>query len=644
MDTSEQFVFSTAVAEWLSHNVPSAAFDLSQDDAADLPQYAASDLPPGHDVDGVQSSNSGSSTATTFYDVYSDGPNLPNLPVEIFGMIVSQISRQDVRNLRVVSRQCEANASAYYFKDVVVPFRSQMLRSISPDRDGTLKNLSTSILSNGGRIFGEFGHLIRRFALSLELDEDTLEYPPHKPKQQVIRSYWGLYRWPHASYSRYQEVSGIENDADEFEHMRGALRCLSHVTELGLCSDVGLGFLSGPNLNARYNTIRHRVFQDQYDGKNKISLGSVVADWRRFHVSAPEYVDEVSVSPLDAVPLAHALIKDYISLESKIESLHFEWICGGELASGCHQRSQHILPAPFFASPEAMARPAMAKVGTDSELLRLPYVRNLSLKNCWVAPHVLLQSLRDYALCSLERVEFEGVSLSVMPWVTGDPPPPNLVDLGAGPTAANVIVNFSQWHSGLLLLQQPSWMSWTGLIEHFSPSAKVRDAIDRYKNATARARCAELRKDTLRQLTRIIPDARELFSEEALYELESLTFKSCGYVNLDHESFRIGSMIPSSELSLLSATLPALSEFTPFMQRCNKNLVGRIVNSEMLTDKIPFAKVFNFTMGWQGVYDSKIAEAAEADNCQRFGIGRFSGLLAKDVDVKLEKFAEWAPA
>ncbi|KAM3566610.1 hypothetical protein ARSEF4850_000465 [Beauveria asiatica] len=861
MDTSQQISFSTTIAEWLSNNVSGSALNLPQDVASNLPQDAASnlpqnaaldtaqyaasnrlqdassDLPPGEDLEAaeVQSPNSQSSTATTFYDVYSDGPNLPNLPLEIFGMIISQISRQDLRNLRVVCKHCEANASPYYFKDVVVPFRTQMLRSLSPDRDGKLQNLSNSMLSNGGRIFGEFGHIIRRFALSMELDEDTLEYPPEKPKQQVIRSYWGLYRWPYATYSRYQEVSGIENVADEFLQMKAALRCLSHVTELGLCSDVGLGFLSGPNIKARHNAIRHRVFQDPYGAKNKLSLEStpptvvtvgdtlpasgersreagrvlqnwkmstmeamlrdagfkeeelldalalllktegktsladmdlaeshtpsipkeriegehwdllpafqhirssfswsinkqppkrtdyalvpaalthaqkemllelewahramaqsfilsaidcsiegsfqhvttlniakipsshlhilsrhdlwssfpsltsvslgVVADWRRFHVSAPEMVDEVFVSPLDAVPLAHALIKDYISLEPKIESFHFEWICGGELASGCHQRSQHILPAPFFASPAAMARLAMANVGTDGALLRLPYVKNLSLKNCWVAPHVLLQSLRDYALCSLERVEFEGVSLSVMPWVTADPPPQNLVDLGASITAANVIMlNLSEWHSGLLSLKQPSWMSWAGLIEHFSPSAKIRDAIDRGKNATARASSAEKRKDTLRQLTRIIPDARELFKEEALYSLESLTFKSCGYVNLDHERFHLGSMISSSELSLLSATLPTLSEFTPFMQRCNKNLVARIVNFEILNDKLPFAKVFNFTMGWQGVYDSKIIDAAEADNCQRLGLGRFSGRLAKDVGVKPENSQSW---
>ncbi|KAM3504649.1 hypothetical protein MY10362_003427 [Beauveria mimosiformis] len=815
-----------------SHKAQYTASDLSQDAAYDRAQDAASNLPPGNDVEAAQvhSPNSQSSIATTFYNIYSDGPNLPNLPVEIFGIIISQISRQDLRNLRLVCKQWEANASPYYFKDVVVPFRTQMLRSLSPDRDGKLQNLSNSMLSNGGRIFGEFGHIIRRFALSMELDEDTLEYPPPKPKQQVIRSYWGLYRWPHATYSRYQEVSGIENVADEFLHMKAALRCLSHVTELGLCSDAGLGFLSGPNIKARYNAIRHRVFQDPYGAKNKISLGTtppsvvtvgdtlpasgerpreeagrvlqtwkmnmmeamlrdagfkkeevldaldlllktegktsladmdlaeshtpsipkeriegehwdllpafqpirsslpwsinkqplkrtdyalvpaaltraqkemllelewahramaqsfilsaidcsiegsfqhvmtlniakipsshlhilsrhdlwssfpsltsvslgVVADWRRFHVSAPEMIDEVSVSPLDAVPLAHALIKDYISLEPKIESFHFEWICGGELASGCHQRSQHILPAPFFASPAAMARPAMANVGTDSALLRLPYVKNLSLKNCWVAPHVLLQSLRDYALCSLERLEFEGVSLSVMPWVTADPPPQNLIDLGAGFTTANMMMNFSQWESGILSLKQPSWMSWAGLIEHFSPSAKIRDAIDRGKNATARASSAEKRQDTLQQLTHIIPDARELFKEEALYALESLTFKSCGYVNLDHERFHLGSMISSSEMSLLSATLPTVSEFTPFMQRCNKNLVARIVNFEMANDRFPFARVFNFTFGWHGVYDGKIINAAEADKCQAFGPGRFSGLLAKGVDVKPE--------
>ncbi|KAJ4145627.1 hypothetical protein LMH87_004473 [Akanthomyces muscarius] len=812
MNLSEYFRSFALAVGWLS--------DTEGDDDSGLPQGDVEES-EGQSP-GTEYSTETNSTETTFYDIASHGPSLSDLPVEMFGMVIARLSRQDVKHLRLVNRECEAKVSTHYFMEVVIPFRSQFFDSSATDGGRAIKNMSTTMLSKGGRVFGEFGHLIRRFALSLELDEGALEYPPLKPKQDVIRTFWGLYRWPHARYSRYQDVSNMENDADEFREMKKALRCLSHVTTLGLCSDVGLGFLSGPMVQARHNTIRHRVFQDPdwrrqkekrkitplpvitvgetlpasspvpratgataHDWKtgvlqamlqnaefkeeqmqaalnlllvsenlsavsdidfdeshepeppketepdelwdllpvfrpifhppasavNKrqkrvsdyalapsaltlpqkemllelewahramtqsfilstvdcsgegcfqhlttfnvakipsshlhilsrpdfwksfptlknLSLG-VVADWRRVYVPSPGCVDEMSVSPLHAVPLVHALIKDYISVESKIENFHFEWICGGELASGCHQRNQYILPAPFFASPEDMARPVMARVGADSDLLRLPYVKNLSLKNCWVAPHVLLQSLRDFALFSLERVEFEGVSLSVMPSTLEDPLPTSLFQLGGGSNS------FTFWHDRFPL-KQPSWLSWAGLIEHFSPSCKVRDALNR-GDATARERIADARLNTLDELARIIPDARELPDEEGSYKLDSITFKSCGYVSLDHENFRIDAMIPVSKLALLTDMLPTHSEFTPVMQHCKDTLVGRTVSFGMLNDSTPLRDVFCMSMGWEGVYDVKVIRAARADGCRIPGAGRFSGTLAKDdIGVKPE--------
>lgn len=813
MAFSQYFRYFAASVGWPPNVEPDDdAFGLTPDDVEELMAQS-----PGEEY----------STATPFYDVYSNGPNLYNLPVEMFGMIIEPLSRQDVKHLRLVCRQCEAKVSAHFFKELVIPFQSQFYNSSAPDSAEALKNISSTMLSNGGRVFDEFGHIVRRFALSLELDEEALEYPPPKPKQELIRAFWGLYRWPHALYSRYQDVSGMENDADELGQMKKALRRLSDVTALGLCSDIGLGFLSGPNVRARDMAIRCRVFLDpdwrQYKKKLKttplpvvfvgealsasgrrpsavvrvpqnwkaevliamlqnagfeeeqmqaalalllesecggalsdmnfdeshapeiptettqgeywdllppfqplrrllpasaikeapnptdyplvpsaltraqlemllelewvhramaqsyilstidcsgegcfrylttfniakipsshlhilsrhdfwksfpslrnVSLG-VVADWRRVYVSAPECIDEESVSPLDAVPLAHALIRDYISVEAKIESIHFEWICGGELASGCHQRNQHVLPAPLFASPANMARPAMAKVGTDGDLLRLPYVKHLSLKNCWVAPHVLLQFFRDCALCSLERVEFESVSLSVMPSTAERPLPMSLINLGPGPQGIRV-PPISVWDRRLPL-EQPSWMSWAGLIEHFSPSAKVRDVLGSGEDAAKNREVAAERQRLLGLLKRIIPDAAELSNEGTYYTLESLTFKSCGYVALDPVIFHIGSMIPVTELQLLLGTLPMVSEFTPLMQRCTETLMGRIVNFGMLNDKTPLRDVFKMSIGWRGVYDTKIMQAARADGCRRFGVGRFSGTVAKEIDPEAD--------
>lgn len=801
---------------WYANTGAPAPLDLGPDDV----QEPQSQSPVSEDSGAI------------FYEVHSNGPNLPVLPVEIFGMIMVHISRQDVKSLRLVSRQCEAKASTHYFRSVVVSFRSQLFDSLARGEKKILQTMSDSMLLTGGRVFDEFGPLIRRFALSLELDEEALEYPPPKPKQEIIHTFWGLYRWPYREYSRFESVSDLENDADELGEMKSALRCLRHVTSLGLCSDAGLGFLTGPDITARHNSIRHRVFLNhdcKFDGKRpgdtqfpmvtvgdalaagnmsraagrvpnwkretvkamlqnagfnegqmqeafnlllrtenitmladmhfdevhtpekmkvpgqseqeellapfqalgqrvgldsnevmpkiaepalmpsaltrsqkemllelewahramvqsyilsaidcsregmfrhlttfdiakipsshlhiisrhdfwtsfpalrNVSLG-VVVDWRRVYVSAPGCVDDAQVSLLDAVPLTHTLIKDYISVQPKIESFHFEWICGGELAAGCHQRNQHILPAPFFASAASMGQPFISRVGADPDLLRLPCVKHLSLKNCWVAPHVLLQTLRDYALCSLETVQFEGVSLSVMPSDPQNSFPLSLVNLALGHRTYSTNTMLQQaapsaYWDRTLTLEQPSWMSWTGLIEHFSPSVKVREVIDRRKTETGREKCAEMRRMRLDSLTHIIPDADRLPREGALYKLNSLTFKSCGYVHVSDARFRLSRMIPVTELALLVASFPMVSPFTPYMQRCKDDFMGRIIHFGMLNDRRPLLDVFGMKLGWDGVYDPKIGAAAVADGCRRFGVGRFSGTIAKGDYVEMK--------
>ncbi|KPM43543.1 hypothetical protein AK830_g3001 [Neonectria ditissima] len=517
------------------------------------------------------------------------------IPVEIFEIITSHLSRFEVRSLRLVCSEFEAKVSAQYFRNVVVPFKSELYSSLARDETGALKHSSSALFSNGMRIFQSFGPHILRFALSLELDEETLSYPPIKPSQEIVPTFWGLYRWPHGTYHRYTDLEGLEQTADETDAMKEALKYLVKVTNLGLCCDAGLGFLSGPDPIARNATIRHPVFATQnwrrsghdldqrqhsivtmsdihdlvkdlkkpvfenpisfkrtilqkmavdagyqgeqvnevvqmvldgegtslsaidfdermsraneYDSRRplppdanhitfdncaqadnypliptgltraqkemllelewahramiqsyviglidnaldgnftnlttltiakipsshvyifhrhelwqnlptltNVSLG-VIADWRRITKPAPSCILDVPISPVEAVAKVFQLLNSYIGAQPNIESLHFEWICGGEFAPGTFQRNHYVLPAPFFQQPDLM-------VATDSpvthseELLSLPFVKHLSLKNCWASPHVFLQTLRNMALSSLEKLELESVSLSGPP-------------------------------------------------------------------------------------------------------------------------------------------------------------------------------------------------------------------------------------
>ncbi len=768
------------------------------------------------------------------------------IPVEVFEIITSHLSRAEIKVLRLVCKEFEAKVSSQYFKNVVVPFRSELYSKLARDENGALVNPASRLFSNGARIFEDFGPHIRRFALSLELEEEALSFPPMKPAQEAVSAFWGVYRWPHENYHRYTDLEGLEQTADETEGMRAALRCLTKVSTLGLCCDAGLGFLCGPDQIARNNTIVHPVFQSYIGHRNRsartksapiLTLGEVneapkddkgrpyrpiercrlkvlermvgdagytesqideavdllldtegetlnsiafderlpsahfhqverpgtqlgsnstdtitsvtqvasaetksyslapasltrpqkemllelewahramiqsyvlgitdnatgghfdnvttlniakipsshtyilcrksfwsalpnlnsvalgvIADWRRVSKTATNSVEDVNVTPVAATSNVFHLLSKYIGTQKNVESLHFEWICGGEFAPSSYQRNQYVLPAPFVEFPEMMATAAGSRIGTDKRLLRLPHVKHLSLKNCWFAPHILIQELRDFALGSLETLELESVSLSGPPVLSamdaqaaqGFPPhlqgnqPANAAAV-ADPFAANqTILNMMDDTPGpntaaldpsiSAALVAPKWYSWVGIIDQFSPSTKVRLAMaaegdDAFPQAND--------SDTT-SIGSVLPDASRLRVEESYYKLRSLSFKSCGYVILDHPLFTMRNMLPATFLPhFANGGVQPRAELSPLMQQCKDRLLGRVVPFITPGEDTLLEDVFHMQMGWEGVYEPKIIEHAIADGVEHAGVGRFSGI----VESSQRQAQDWA--
>ncbi|KAJ4317544.1 hypothetical protein N0V84_007289 [Fusarium piperis] len=767
------------------------------------------------------------------------------LPVEIFEIITTHLTRFEVRSLRLVSREFEAKVSAQYFRNVVVPFKSELYSTLGHDRSGILNRTSSALLSNGMRIFESFGPHIWRFALSLELDEDALAYPPIKPSQEAIPAFWGLYRWPHTTYHRYSDLEGLEQTADETGAMKEALKCLSKVRNLGLCCDAGLGFLSGPDHIARNATTLHPVFATQnwrragsepdqrkrpiismgevtdlvkamkkpvfenpisfkqtvlqkmisdagyrgaqvneavrmiletedtslaaidfderasmlnnFEGRrpfipnrlladfeassdgtkyplipsslttaqkemllelewahramiqsyviglidnardgnfhnlttltiakipsshvyifnrhdlwqnlptlSNVSLG-VIADWRRVSKPAPGCVEDRSVSPVDAVEKVYQLLNTYIGAQQNIESLHFEWICGGEFAPGTHQRNHFILPAPFLPMTYLMAATDSPKTHGDS-ILSLPFVKHLSLKNCWSSPHVLLHTLRFMALSSLEKLELESVSLSGPP-TTQTQAPLLQAAVVPNPNAANLLHMFQQVHQlpahqavqgdqqqgaqqipapNLLgqpnpvipdpvpapteTLRQPEWLSWAGIIEHFSPSIKIRDILARHTASTGVIN-EDSWFDQLIHLNQYLPWANNLEFDEQAYSLKCLSFKSCGYVSVDTPFLNTRGILPQGAQGLAGNANPHNQDLTSLMQRCRDKMLGRISPYIPSRELFQLINAFGMDTGWENVYDSKMISDAVADGVETPGRGRFSGTIEAD--------------
>ncbi|RDW59988.1 hypothetical protein BP5796_11594 [Coleophoma crateriformis] len=177
------------------------------------------------------------------------------LPVEIFVIIASHLSRQSIQSMRLVCKEFEEKISEYLFRVVVVPFKPEIYGiTPEPNHGGMLHEndiLKGSIMlqDKGMRVFQGFGQHIKRFALSFEFDEDKLARPPVKSDQEAITSFWGIYRWPFKSYNRYSQLEGLEQTADETRTMAKALRFITNASELGLSVDGGLGWLAGPDIN-----------------------------------------------------------------------------------------------------------------------------------------------------------------------------------------------------------------------------------------------------------------------------------------------------------------------------------------------------------------------------------------------------------
>ncbi|KAG5947807.1 hypothetical protein E4U53_006377 [Claviceps sorghi] len=765
---------------------------------------------------------------------------MAHVPVEVFDIITSYLSRADVRNLRLVCRDFEAKTSGQYFRNVVVPFRSELYPSLRRDVDGPVEGTNPRLFSDGMRIFESFGPHVLRFALSLELDEDMLAHPPVKPAQEAVPTFWGIYRWPHQNYCRYADLADLEDTADETHGMKAALRCLTRVHNLGLSCDAGLGYLCGPDTRARRGICRQPVFStvnwrqqnrsslmtyepaltvanltsstmgqrqstqpplttfrkrvlermvteagyatsqiddaiqvlldtegvtlsdlqlearsaaspdddvtdpdhpDHPQVQEVLDLGTakdlathaltpasltqaqremllelewahramiqsfalaivnntfndclnnvttftiakipschvhifcrddlwqaisslknlslaVIADWRQVMVTSPGCVEDVKVSPTASVSKVFQLLNNYIGKYRNIESIHFEWICGGEFGAGSYQRNTFILPVPFYHRAELMALATVVKRGT-SKLLQLPYVKHLSLKNCWLPPHIFLQAVRQFALASLQKLELESVSLSGPPTRTPQAPLPQpivpsvnqesimtamaLFD-GEAPFSEDAYQAIADSDFNVLVqqqlaepiwastasnsqtnrdLDQPDLLSWAGLIDHFSPSVKVRDLVAKERRQPMDAGILALKAEAVQEY---IPHVNTLHEDEKRYHLKNLCFRSCGYVTVDARFLNTAAILPHGHerLSVLSN-----KELKSSMQNCKDKLLARI-SPFIRREEKAILKAFGMTFGWRPVYEQHVIDDARHEGVLRPGQDRFNGII-----------------
>ncbi len=188
------------------------------------------------------------------------------IPVEIFSLIISYLSRSAVQRMRLVNKEFEKKVAHDLFQTVVVPFSPEIYgiaeepingsrQTSSDERDVIVGKVAVMLQDKGMRIFEGFGEHIHRFGMSFEFDYQLLTKPPIKSDQEAITTFWGIYRWPFKKYNRYVQLEGLEETADETRTMTKALRFIGNSKELALSIDGGLGWLPGPDVNAKIHPV-----------------------------------------------------------------------------------------------------------------------------------------------------------------------------------------------------------------------------------------------------------------------------------------------------------------------------------------------------------------------------------------------------
>ena len=205
---------------------------------------------------------------------------MQRLPSELYASIISYLSRDDIKAMRLTCKEFEHHVSHALFENLVVPFNTeiygmlQATQNIKVDLKGKGKSKSNDSNSaglswqnandddiytgHGINVFKGFGPHIKKYGMSFEVSEESLANPPLKGTREAHQTYWGEYDWPYQEYQRFDEVAGLETAADETFKMKTAFAFLKEVKELALSIDSGLGYLHGPDTCLRTELFRKR--------------------------------------------------------------------------------------------------------------------------------------------------------------------------------------------------------------------------------------------------------------------------------------------------------------------------------------------------------------------------------------------------
>ncbi|KAI9048936.1 hypothetical protein LZ554_006786 [Drepanopeziza brunnea f. sp. 'monogermtubi'] len=356
--------------------------------------------------------------------------------------------------------------------------------------------------------------------------------------------------------------------------------------------------------------LRRKDFWDSIPQLKSFSL-AVIPDWREVKKEPTSWVQDTKVAPSNSVTAVFDIINQQISRRKNISALHFEWLCGGEYAPGMFSRNQNILAAPVVATAMHMVNRAQERA-----VLALPHIEHLSLKNCWLSPHILSKLLLPMRKQVLQSISFDSVSLTATLPRYAEPNP--ITEAAAVHVFQGALVpvmaplvppNATQENDQPDWLDPPRIGSWTEIIDKLSPGTTL----------------AELRysRDQDRDLISK-PEAREET------KLTKLAFKSCGYVRVPLD-FDQSVLEPAQPLPQASATLnQRYNELDPYMMKpLEAHTMATIINYVDPVESVVLENAWNMIVGWRTSPTSYSEQLVEAmlDGIPNAGDGRFDGCI-----------------
>lgn len=415
----------------------------------------------------------------------------------------------------------------------------------------------------------------------------------------------------------------------------------------------GIETLSIARLPSRHLAILRRAdFWASLSNLRKISL-AIIPDWRDIIKLPTSWVDDVRLPPSQAIWGIYQLLKDHIAPRESIKVVHFEWLCGGEEASGLFARNQLILAAPLV--PQAMDM--VDRTCLTIPILMLPHVEHLSLKNCWISPHVLGRFVHNLQRKALRSLAFHSVSLSA-PAPRNTQPGPAHIHHPQHHIINQANVNFQAQAIPLPNMAQPQ-ANQAGAAQILGAGFLMQQAFTQQQQAgalqhhgQAQGQPGSLNQATPLAFTWLDPPrvgswayvidqitpgetlaslryARDLGSEPPVSEptnLKEIIFNSCGYIRLLLDFDQTMLDPPNPAPAETHAVAKRRNEIEQYMMKPQEHTLGIIINYISDDEVKTLERAWNLRMGW-GKAGKTLAAHALADGIRAAGQGRFRGKI-----------------